>query len=192
MNKRSKSPAYYFGWVCSALLAYLIYLNVVPHWSFDAQDFLLGLEENNWMVTLTPSLQELLWLPKPTNSGLVDALLAGLSSVPEDIKPNLIFQQFIALPIAAFLAAQVGIIINAINGHKWFASLFTIISGLATFITFSFNELFTMELYLVDTASIGTFKTVGLIVAIAGVVHLALALLPILLKKNKKAPVAEA
>ncbi len=191
MNRRLTSPAYYFGWICTALLAYLIYLNVVPHWAFEAQDFLQGLEENNWMVTLTPSLQELAWLPKPTNSGLVDYLLAGLSSVPEDIKPNLLFQQFIALPIAAFLIAQVGIIINAINGHKWYASLFTIASGLATFITFSFNELFTLELHLIDTASIGTFKTVGLIVAIAGVVHLALALLPALLKA-KKTPAAEA
>lgn len=189
MIKRFKSPAYYFGWVCTALLAYLIYLNVVPHWAFETQDFLQGLEENNWMVTLTPSLQELLWLPKPTNSGLVDALLAGLSSVPEDIKPNLIFQQYISLPIAAFLLAQIGIFINAINGHKWYAPLFTIASGLATFITFSSNELLTMELHLIDVASIGTFKTFGLIVAIAGVVHLALTLLPMLLKK---APATEA
>ena len=177
MKKRLTSPAYYFGWACIAAMAYLIYINLTPYWNLTFMDLIEGLEENNFMVTTTPSIQSVIWFPKPNHIYEVNALAAALEIPTKafDLK------DFVYLPILAFVGSFVGILISFFNGHKWIASIAPIVCGAAGWYSFAANPMLN-----VCTEQAAHHKMVSIIVFAAGCVHLVLALIPVIIAAVKK------
>ncbi len=186
MKKRLTSPAYYFGWICIALMAYLIYLNVAPYWTMTVMDILNGSEENNYMVTMTASIQEIIWFPKPTHTVELEALKAGVVETLSIKAKEFDLKDFISMPILAFLGSFVGIVISFIMGHKWIASIAPIVCGAAGWIAFSSNTMLLLNTESVQSNLTGPHKLVSILLLAAGVVHLILALIPEILKAIKK------
>ena len=129
------------------------------------------------MVPSTPSIQDIIWFPKPDHTFEVSALAEALNipSKAFDLK------DYVYLPILAFVGSFIGIIISFLHGHKWIASIAPIVCGAAGWYSFATNPMLN-----VCTEQAGHNKMVSIILFAAGCVHLVLALIPEIIKLTKK------
>lgn len=190
MKKRFTSPAFLFGLVCILLLGYFIYMQVTPYWTITSTylDYEAAGPETGWMppeVTVSKEvpIQGMFWFTRSVYNAEMDEFEREIRTEPgnERIYIEIFMKDYITLPIIIFLAAAVGIILLLLYGHTLLASICPLICGIGGLIAYSSNKLL-----LMFENKAADHKQFCMYIAIAGAVHLVLALIPVAIKFFKK------
>lgn len=160
MKKTVSTAATVMNWVVLLLLVAVIVLHLLPYWHYDAFDIATG--------DFTPSsasIQDYVW----RNFDHLDLEDLFYDAI-DDYRVN----DYILLPILAFLPAVAGVVLCILKRESWLAGVAPVVSGLAGLIAFASSPILAMGNASFMTASLGLIASV--IVLVAGAVLLTLRL----------------